>query len=313
MWFDFITKIFKKNNNSSSKNATLLLIDVQKDFHVPGGSLAVPQSDKDAERLVDLIRNSKHKIDRVVATMDSHYKLHIAHPGFWVDGDTKKKHPDPFTAISYQDVVDKKWIPDPSAKLDIDVEKDLSFLKESTKLLGDDGKTLQLQEYVEHYTKSLESKGRFTHTIWPEHCIIDSDGHTIVDSVREALEEWSKSTKKEVEYVRKGQNLLTEMFSAVAAEVPINEDTATNKELIRSLKEDFPSNILLVCGQAKSHCVNHTLRDIVADWPKERISDIILLNDCTSPVPGFEKDGEKFENDMRQMGVQIKSAKEVWK
>mmetsp|Transcript_29746 Transcript_29746/g.32920 ORF Transcript_29746/g.32920 Transcript_29746/m.32920 type:complete len:308 (-) Transcript_29746:19-942(-) len=299
-------------DTKNNLKATLLLIDVQKDFHVPDGSLAVPNSDKDAGRLVDFIRRNKHKIDRVVATMDSHYKLHIAHPGFWVDGATKTKHPDPFTLISHKDVVDKKWIPDPSAKLDIDVVKDLSWLTGSADLLGSDGKTLQLQKYVEYYTKSLESKGRFVHTIWPEHCIIESDGHTLVDKVREALEEWTESTKNEVEYVRKGQNLLTEMFSAIAAEVPISEDTATNKELIRSLKDDSPSNLLLVCGQAKSHCVNHTLRDIVADWPKERISKIILLNDCTSPVPGFEKEGEIFESDMKKIGVQTIPAEQVW-
>ena len=64
---------------------TLLLIDVQKDFH-PGGSLAIPTADQDAERTAQWIRRNSAQIDRIVATLDSHSKLHIAHPGFWVSG-----------------------------------------------------------------------------------------------------------------------------------------------------------------------------------------------------------------------------------
>ena len=63
----------------------LLLVDVQKDFH-PGGSLAIPSAGGDAERIAALLRDHPGKITRVVATMDSHQRLHIAHPGFWRSG-----------------------------------------------------------------------------------------------------------------------------------------------------------------------------------------------------------------------------------
>ena len=94
---------------------TLLLVDVQKDFH-PGGSLAIPTAGEDAERIAKLIRDHASKIDRVVATMDSHQKLHIAHPGFWRSGETGE-HPNPFTLISSSDVAAGKWIPRSDVKV----------------------------------------------------------------------------------------------------------------------------------------------------------------------------------------------------
>ena len=69
-------------NINQSTMTTLLLIDVQKDFH-PGGSLAIPTASSDAQRTAQFIRQNASSIHRIVATMDSHQKLHIAHPCFW--------------------------------------------------------------------------------------------------------------------------------------------------------------------------------------------------------------------------------------
>jgi hypothetical protein len=40
----------------------------------------------------------------------------------------------------------------------------------------------------------------------------------------------------------------------------------------------FPK--LLVCGQALSHCVNYTTRDIIDHWDKD-FSNIVVLTDGT--------------------------------
>ena len=95
-------------NINQSTMTTLLLIDVQKDFH-PGGSLAIPTASSDAQRTAQFIRQNASSIHRIVATMDSHQKLHIAHPCFWKND--KGEHPNPFTVISNEDVVTGKWIP----------------------------------------------------------------------------------------------------------------------------------------------------------------------------------------------------------
>jgi nicotinamidase/pyrazinamidase len=62
----------------ATTKTTLLLVDVQNDFH-PGGSLAIPTADEDARRIAALITQHGDKIHRIVATLDSHLKLHIAH------------------------------------------------------------------------------------------------------------------------------------------------------------------------------------------------------------------------------------------
>ena len=113
-----------KNKQSKSikmtKGTTLLVIDAQNDFH-PGGSLAIPNADQDAERIAMLIKKSlkdQHaNIDRIVSTLDSHHRLHIAHAGFWISGTDDSKKPAPFTAITHQDLVEGKWKPRPDLKL----------------------------------------------------------------------------------------------------------------------------------------------------------------------------------------------------
>jgi nicotinamidase/pyrazinamidase len=279
---------------------TLLLVDVQKDFH-PGGSLAIPTANDDAERIVQLIETHGSKINRIVATLDSHHKLHIAHPCFWFDAEGKN-HPSPFTIISAQDVAEGKWKPRPSLTLSLDKELTTFNAK------NPDG-SLNLLEYAKEYTTRLETKGRFQLCIWPEHCLIGSDGHSIVDSVRKAMNDWSDATGGSVEFVMKGQNLLTEMYSALEADVPVSKETSFNQELQASL---LTSDKLLVGGQAMSHCVNYTLRDIVDKWPEDRRKNVTLLTDCASAVPGFEAVAEQFEVDMKAAGVRLATASEAF-
>jgi nicotinamidase/pyrazinamidase len=124
----------------------------------------------------------------------------------------------------------------------------------------------------------------------------------LVDSISRAINEWTELTGRSVEYILKGQNLYTEMYSALAADVPISMDTCFNEQLHQSF---IRSNKLIITGQALSHCVNYTVRDIVRDWPKTRLDHIYLLNDCSSSVPGFETATKQFISDMDHVGIQI--------
>jgi nicotinamidase-related amidase len=150
----------------------------------------------------------------------------------------------------------------------------------------------------------------------------------------EALLEWSRSTGRSVEYVHKGRELLTEMYSAVRADVPVTESTAFNEGLVRSLlfgdaDDDGTrkSRRLIVAGQAMSHCVNYTVRDIVKYAEEEAAAagtaggdggrtgraaaaaaTIYLVTDCASPVPGFEDAAARFRSDAREAGVRLVSS-----
>lgn len=285
---------------------TLLLVDVQKDFH-PGGSLAIPTADDDASRIADLIRQNASEIDRIVATMDSHHKLHIAHPFFWVNNEGER--PEPFTIISAEDLEKGVWKPRPDLKLPLDEagELDSDIFPESEELFDSSG-NLDLTKYCIEYAKRLEAKGRFQICIWPEHCLIGSENHAIVDVVREALNEWSEKTGRTVEWVLKGQNLLTEMYSALEADIPVSKATSFNETLMASLLQ---SERLIVCGQSMSHCVNYTVRDIVEHWPEDELYKIALVTDCSSAVPGFEEAAENFQEEIEAAGVLLMKSTNV--
>ncbi len=279
---------------STAGETTLLIVDGQVDFH-PGGSLEVPDADKDAKRIADLILSSisdpsEPMIHRIVATMDSHHKLHIAHPSFWVSKDTNQ-HPDPFTMILSKDIKDGKWVP--RKDLNLPTHEKLVYPEligmEEDGLLDNNGE-FDILAYCIKYTEMLENSGKFSLIIWPEHCLIGTPGHCIHETIREAMDEWCDQTGRSVEFVMKGQNLLTEMYSVFRAEVAISPDTSLNKTLLDSI---MTSNRILVCGQALTHCVNHTARDLI-DYMKGEEHKVEILADCSSSITGFEEDAEKF-------------------
>jgi len=276
-------------------DSTLLIVDPQNSFH-PGGSLAIPAANDDAKRIALLI-DSNSGIDRIVVTLDSHHKLHIAHPYFWVDGETKTKHPTPFSLISSQDVEEGKWVPRDDIDVDGLVDPNIFSLE---------GNKFDLRNYCIEYTRRLQtSEQQFKLCIWPEHCLIGTPGHNVVPEIMDALDRWSAKTGKSIVWIQKGQNLLTESYSAMCAEVPVSADTTFNHKL---QSQFLQSRRVLVCGQALSHCVNFTMRDIVKHWPDGEFGRLCVLTDCTSSVPGFESAGSKFMQDMSEKGVQIAEA-----
>jgi nicotinamidase-related amidase len=232
--------------------------------------------DQDAERIKKLLSEHCTEITSVHVTLDSHQRMHIAHSVFWQDG--AGRSPDPYTLISVEDVKSGKW----RAVNEADQETALAYVQE------------------------LEKKDRFKLCIWPEHCITGTEGHNVTAPVNEGLNNWIDSTRGTIDWIHKGQNVHTEMYSALKAEVvdASDPDTSLNRALIERLSR---CERILVCGQAKSHCVNFTVRDLVEhlDWPKEQLHRIWLLEDAMSSVATFEQAGEQFIADMREAGLTI--------
>jgi len=285
---------------------TLLLVDVQNDFH-PGGTLAIPSAGEDALRIAEFLRSNARRIDRVVATMDSHHRHHVAHACFWVDADGN--HPGEFSTISAEDAKSGRWRPRDDLAVGDEAFGSGGMVDPEIfggSAFGEDG-ALELRKYCEEYTEALREKGRFQLTIWPEHCLLGSPGHNVVDCVRSAVDEWIEISSGRVEWMQKGQNLLTEMYSAFSAEVPVTRATSFNVAAFESL---VTSDRLVVAGQALSHCVNYTVRDLLTRWPAGK--EICLLEDCCSAVPGFEEEAARFVEDARGLGVRVCSSTEVF-
>lgn len=257
----------------------LLIIDPQNDFHA-GGSLAVAGSHEDSQRVAMFIKDNSSKIAEIILTMDSHHKIHIAHAAFWTSD--KGESPKPFTFITKDDVANGIWKPKDPSKL----------------------------EHCIQYISSLAERNRFVLCIWPEHCLIGTKGHAVEPIIGEAVQAWSRQSRKQIQYLMKGSNCLVEMYSAVCAEVPLSEDPSTSlhTDLLAQLNT---ADLLLICGQARSHCVNFTTRDILANW-KSSPSIIHVLQDGCSSVPGFEADGEKFLEDMKAAGVNVVNTQDIF-
>lgn len=258
----------------------LLIIDPQNDFSdAPGAALAVPGALADAQRLAALIDHLVERLDDIHVTLDTHQLVDIAHPIFWLDSEGNA--PQPFTQISRDDVLQGRWRPRNPAFLD----------------------------RAKAYVQALEDNARYQLTIWPPHCLVGSWGHNLMEPVAAALRRWEERFAR-VDYVTKGHNPWTEHYSAIQADVPDPEDPTTqlNTRLIQTLEE---ADTVLLSGQALSHCVAYTVRDIADNFGAASIGKLVLLEDTSSPVPGFEDLGKQFLADLTRRGMRTARAAEL--
>lgn len=257
----------------------LLIIDPQNDFCDPSGALYIPGAEKDMVRLANMITRLKGKLTDIHVTLDSHHFVDIAHPVFWLD--SSAKNPAPFTIISAADV------------------ENGSFRASYP----------PYQQRVLDYVKALESNGRYPLCVWPPHCLIGSNGYAVFPDLFASLLEWEEQFAM-VDYVTKGSNLWTEHYSAVQADVPDSQDPSSqlNMNLITTLQD---ADIILLAGEAKSHCLANTVIDIANNFGKDNIAKMILLEDATSNVPDppgttmFTDFGDQFVADMVARGMQV--------
>jgi len=257
----------------------LVVIDPQNDFCNPSGSLFVPGAHEDVERLARLVDRLRDRLVDVHVTLDSHRKVDISHPMWWRDA--KGRTPDPFTTIRASELADGRWTTTQPGAFD----RSLSYLR------------------------ALEASGRYPHVVWPYHCLIGDEGHNVVPVLAEAIHRWEDRFAM-ADVITKGSNPWTEHFSGVQAEVPDPEDPSTqvNIGLIRTLEE---ADVVLMAGQALSHCLANTVRDIATQFSDpSMIAKIHLLRDATGCVPGFEALGDDFVRELKAKGMKITTTTE---
>ena len=166
------------------------------------------------------------------------------------------------------------------------------------------------QQDFADYVSKVEENCRLPFTIWPDHCLIGTWGQAIVPQINEALQDWAAHRVTTVEYIIKGTNTHTEMYSAICSEVPNPDDPSTELDLgmIERLKS---ADRVIICGQSLSHTVQMTMKDIVSNWKEDELDKLMLLTDCSSPIPGFEAMAESFVREMKDKGVTCTSASEA--
>lgn len=246
----------------------LLIIDPQNDFcDLPQSALPVSGANADLQRLAQLITRHGTQLDSITVTLDSHHRYDIAHPAFWRGPHGEQPL---HTPISLADVDSGRWLPANPALL------------------------AEVRAYLQQ--SSLY--------VWPPHCLVGSWGHNIQQDLNQALQQWECQRLRVMQLLFKGLNPLTEHFSAFEADVPRADDPATcfdHQQLAALLAADR----VLVGGEALSHCVASSVRSLLRHLGPDFARKLVLLEDCSSPVPGFEKQAEDFVAEIRQLGAHI--------
>jgi nicotinamidase/pyrazinamidase len=250
---------------SSKLKAHLVIIDPQVDFmDLPGSALPVPGADADMKRLASLIRRIGPKIDDIHVTLDSHRVIDVGHPAMWRN--QAGESPEPFTIITVDDLVNGIWLPrNAQARL--------------PQLGGQ-----SLGEYVLDYARTLAAEGNYPLMVWPQHCVIGTPGHNVHSELMAALQQWERQEFANVNFVTKGANPFTEHYGALQAEVPMASDPSSgvNTAFLDILSQ---ADIVVVAGEALSHCVRSTVTQIADKIGEQHVQKFHILTDCTSPVP----------------------------
>ena len=254
--------------------ACVVIVDCQNTFCIPEFELFVAgRSGKgaveDNVRLCEFIYRNLGVLTEIVPTMDTHTAIQIFHPVFWVN--EAGEHPNPHTVISLEDVEIGVWKPNPAV---------------ATSVAGGDAR--RLQRHAVSYVRKLTERGKYPLMVWPYHSMLGGIGHALVSAVEEALFFHCVARSSQTRFQIKGENPLTEHYSVLHPEVregpdgePIAEgDTGFLQRLL-----DF--DMVVVAGQAKSHCVAWTIDDLLTEVRTRNpklVEKVYLLEDCTSPV-----------------------------
>jgi nicotinamidase-related amidase len=250
----------------------LLAVDVQNTFCVPGFELFVGGRSgtgavDDNRRLCAWIYRNLATITLVVPSLDTHHAMQVFHAIWLVD--EQGEHPAPYTLVSAEDVERGRWRINPAVAAALGLEADYA------------------ERHLRHYTRALAEGGKYDLTIWPYHAMLGSIGHALVPAVEEAIFFHGVARHSPVDFQVKGDNRLTEHYSMLGPEVtegPDGEVLATRNDAL--VEQLLGYDVVVVAGQAKSHCVAWTIDDLLTHPAvRERLAPrTYLLEDCTSPV-----------------------------
>jgi nicotinamidase/pyrazinamidase len=294
-----------ENGKLMSRKINLIVIDPQVDFcDTKRGALSVPGAWEAMERVATMIDKTGDQLDNIQVTLDSHHMMHIAHPIYWRFINTtmvNPKHPSPFTMLVLNgDKILAKELVDPANGTFED--------------RGEVTTTVDaMRPWALNYIRELENSKRFPHFIWPPHCLIGTEGQTVIEPVMQSLLRWENQNIAAVEYKTKGSYYHAEHFGAVMAQVPDPRDPSTDLDT-EFIKTMMDYDLIVGCGIAGSHCLGVTVQDIAntSIFPDgdKFIKKFIWLTDGTEPVAGFEQQQQDIVDELVAKGMQTMTCEE---
>jgi len=259
---------------ADQKRFQLLLIDVQRDFCFPEGTLYVAGRSgtgaiDDSRRMAEFIYRNLGAISRISCTLDTHVPFQIFSRSFWVKADDTPV--DAFTTIAAEDIRKGVYKPAIGAAGAIGVANYQWLMRQCL-----------------HYCEELERAGKYQLYIWPEHCLLGSEGHTLVGLIEEAAFFHSYVRGMQADFQIKGAHPLTENYSVLRPEVSTRFDgVAIGQKNVGFIKTLLDADYVAIAGQAASHCVKSSIDDlldeILANDPA-LARKVYVMEDCMSAV-----------------------------
>jgi len=288
------------------------------------GELCVPGGWEALVNVADMINLHGNQFDDMTFTFDCHQLLHIAH-AIWFRWMSKPKEAfitvDGRNVPTYQEMNVRGQLAYGPSPFTTMVEENGAIFNGVLDCKGNLHKIGQIQcthlgftSWTTSYLRKLRESGRYPHMIWPNHCLIGTDGNRLIEPIQDAMFAWEQREFGVVNKITKGSNMKTEHFGAVHAEVEDPDDVATkvNTHFIGLLSD--PDQEIVICGLARGHCLANTARDIAAQFPDPDsfIKRLVLLKDGTADVPGLEFLGDNFVNEFQPRGMQVTTCKEYF-
>jgi nicotinamidase-related amidase len=255
------------------RRVCLLAVDVQNTFCIPDFELFVAGRSgsgavDDNRRLCEFIYRNLGTITQVFPSLDTHHAMQIFHAIWLVD--EHGEHPSPYALISADEVAAGRWRVNPAVATALGLDPDYA------------------ERHLAHYARTLAEGGKYNLTIWPYHALLGGIGHALVSAVEEAIFFHGVARLASPDFQVKGEHRLTEHYSMLGPEVTHGPEgdllEGKNRALIEQLLE---FDVVVVAGQAKSHCLAWTIDDLLEDddVQERRLAErTYLLEDCTSPV-----------------------------
>jgi nicotinamidase-related amidase len=309
----------------------LLIIDPQNGFSpdddsYKGAKLPVPGALKDYKNIIDFINTNSSKINEIHVSLDTHTPNHIGNPGFWLHSDNSELDTnDTFSILSLNGdkIMGNTVIPGRPNSFGGEARE---YIPKNLKMLG------YVKDYINFFSTPGNKHGLSafiwdTHCIerTPDH-EIHSDLQEVLnaDNIKSKVKYHIKGQNNMTEMYSifsaekpfgdaqqteygitsdeiYGGEQIQDYAPYLVSGVDSYEDTLKYQNLDTTLNENFMQyllgttssrNLVLVCGEAKTHCVKSSTLDLLEYQAgrNQKCGNIVLLQDCTSPIPGAPDD-----------------------
>lgn len=244
----------------------LLIIDPQNDFI--NGSLTVKNANDCMFRLSEFIADNVEEIDDIIVTLDSHQPGHVSFKFSWIT---------------------RTWEGEPEISKITPEMIGNSVKPRFSHLNAED-----IKEYIERIPgKSLD--------LWPSHCVIGTEGHSIYGPLEGALKIWSLHKSKSWEVLLKGNRPEREMYSAIVCDGEENFGLG-HAPLINSpmLSE---CDKIYIAGIAKDFCVAATVKDLIDLYGEDVENKLIFLEECLPTIIEGNESLKVYEDAVKNYGA----------